>query len=67
MMDKITTIGVDIAKRIFVVHGADSAGNGALRKKLRREEAHSFFASLPPCLVGKEACTMGPRQKTGLC
>ncbi len=65
MMDEITTIGLDIPKRIFVVHGADSAGNGLLRKKLRREEVHAFVASLAPCLVSKEVCT--PAQNTTLC
>jgi transposase len=55
-MGEVTTIGLDIAKRIFVAHGADAAGNEVLRKKLRREEVHAFFASLPTCLVGMEAC-----------
>jgi transposase len=55
-MGEITTVGLDIAKRIFVAHAADAAGNAVLRKKLRREEVHAFFASLPPCLVGMEAC-----------
>jgi transposase len=55
-MGEITTVGLDIAKRIFVAHGADAAGNEVLRKKLRREEVRAFFASLPPCLVGMEAC-----------
>jgi transposase len=55
-MAEITTVGLDIAKRIFVAHAADAAGNEVLRKKLRREEVHAFFASLPPCLVGMEAC-----------
>jgi transposase len=55
-MGEITAVGLDIAKRIFVVHGADAAGNKVLAKKLRREEVHAFFASLPPCLVGMEAC-----------
>ena len=55
-MGESTTVGLDIAKRIFVVHGADAAGNKVLTKKLRREEVHAFFASLPPCLVGMEGC-----------
>ncbi len=55
-MHKITTIGFDIAKCIVVVLGADSAGNGVLGKKPRREEAHAFFASSPAGLVGMEAC-----------
>jgi transposase len=54
---KITTIGLDIAKRVFQVHGADAAGKGHLRRKLQRAEVLTFFASLPPCLVGIEACS----------
>ena len=55
-MSEITAIGLDIAKRVFVAHGADASGNGILRKKMHREEVLTFFAELPPCLVGIEAC-----------
>ena len=54
---EITTIGLDIAKRVFQVHGADAAGKGQLRRKLRRSEVLTFFAALPACLVGIEACS----------
>ena len=54
---EITTIGLDIAKRVFQVHGADAAGKGQLRRKLQRSEVLTFFAALPPCLVGIEACS----------
>ncbi len=54
---KITTIGLDIAKRVFQVHGADASGKGQLRRKLQRTDVLTFFASLPPCLVGIEACS----------
>ena len=54
---KTTTIGLDIAKRVFQVHGADATGKGHLRRKLQRAEVLTFFASLPPCLVGIEACS----------
>ena len=53
---EITTVGLDIAKRVFQVHGADATGKGQLRRKLQRAEVLTFFASLPPCLVGIEAC-----------
>jgi transposase len=53
---KITTIGLDLAKNVFQVHGADADGTPVLRRKLRRAEVHAFFAKLPPCLVGMEAC-----------
>ncbi len=52
-----TTIGLDIAKRVFQAHGADATGKAVLRRKLQRAEVLAFFASLPPCLVGIEACS----------
>ncbi|MEE8562318.1 MAG: IS110 family transposase [Alphaproteobacteria bacterium] len=55
-MTEVTTIGLDLAKRIFQVHGADGEGRPVLRKKLRRAKLMPFFADLPPCLVGMEAC-----------
>jgi len=54
---KITTIGLDIAKRVFQVHGVDADSKVVLRRKLRRAEVLSFFEDLPPCLVGIEACS----------
>ena len=54
---EITTIGLDIAKRVFQAHGADVTGKAVLRRKLQRAEVLTFFASLPPCLVGIEACS----------
>jgi transposase len=47
---------LDIAKRVFQVHGVDAAGTVVLRRQLRRSEVVRFFAKLPPCLVGIEAC-----------
>jgi transposase len=52
----ITTIGIDLAKNTFQVHGADSAGRTVLRKKLRRSQFLEFFANLPTCMIGMEAC-----------
>ena len=52
----ITTIGLDIAKNVFQVHGIDAAEKVVLRKQLRRGQVMKFFAALPPCLVGMEAC-----------
>jgi transposase len=49
---EITAIGLDIAKRVFQAHGADVTGKAVLRRKLQRAEVLTFFASLPPCLVG---------------
>lgn len=53
---KITTIGIDLAKNVFQVHGADARGKTVLRKQLRRDQVTTFFANLEPCLIGLEAC-----------
>src|SRR5499433_194053 len=53
---KVTTIGFDLAKNIFQVHGVDERGHVVVRKQLRREQVAGFFANLPACLVGMEAC-----------
>ena len=52
----ITTIGLDLAKSIFQVHGVDANGRAVIRKSLRRAQMLPFFARLPSCLVGMEAC-----------
>ena len=52
----ITTIGLDLAKSVFQVHGVDATGQAVVRKSLRRSQMLPFFARLPPCLVGMEAC-----------
>lgn len=53
---KITTIGIDLAKNIFQVHGVDERGKVALRRQLKRHQVAPFFANLPPCVIGMEAC-----------
>jgi len=53
---KITTIGIDLAKNVFQVHGVDARGKTVLNKPLKRAQMAAFFANLPPCLVGMEAC-----------
>jgi len=55
-MTKITTVGLDLAKSVFQVHGSDIDGRPVLRKKLRRDQVLRFFATLEPCLVAMEAC-----------
>jgi transposase len=55
-MQTITTIGLDIAKSVFQVHGVDAAGEVLIRRQLKRRFVLSFFEKLPPCLVGIEAC-----------
>lgn len=58
-MEKISTIGLDIAKHVFQVHGVDTEGAVVVRRKLRRDDVATFFGSLPPCLIGIEACATG--------
>ena len=53
---KITTIGIDLAKNVFQIHGADARGKAVLKKALKREQMAAFFTNLPPCLIGREAC-----------
>jgi transposase len=53
---KITTVGIDLAKNVFQVHGIDERGKAILRKQLRRAQVAIFFANLPPCVIGMEAC-----------
>lgn len=52
----VTTVGIDLAKNVFQVHGVDARGKAVLRRQLRREQLAAFFGNLPPCLVGMEAC-----------
>src|ERR1700749_2022643 len=55
-MQSISTIGLDIAKSVFQVHGVDAAGQVVIRRQLKRRHVLAFFQKLPPCLVGMEAC-----------
>ncbi|MDN0077118.1 IS110 family transposase, partial [Crenobacter sp. SG2303] len=52
----ITTVGIDLAKNLFQVHGVNEQGRTVLKKLLKRDQMASFFANLPPCLIGMEAC-----------
>jgi transposase len=60
-MQSVTTIGLDIAKSVFQVHGIDAAGQVFIRRQLKRRYVLAFFQKLPPCLIGIEACA-SPRQ-----
>jgi transposase len=55
-MGEISIIGLDLAKNVFQVHGVDASGAVVLKRQLRRAAVEKFFAKLPPCLVGMEAC-----------
>ena len=55
-MGEVSTIGLDIAKAVFQVHGVDGSGTVVIRKRVSRVKMLEFFSDLPPCLVGIEAC-----------
>src|SRR5262245_56146818 len=55
-MTRITAIGLDLAKKVFQVHGVDEEGKLVIARQLRRKELLAYFAKLPACLVGMEAC-----------
>lgn len=55
-MSAVTTVGLDLAKNVFQVHGIDETGKIMIRRQLRRNEVVKFFRELPACLVGMEAC-----------
>lgn len=55
-MTEVSTIGIDLAKSVFQVHGVDDRGSVVLARRLRRGQVLTFFAGLPPCLIGMEAC-----------
>ena len=56
MQMRIPTIGLDLAKNVFQVHGVDKGGKVVVTWQLRRGQVIEFFKKLPPCLVGMEAC-----------
>ena len=53
---KITTIGIDLAKNVLQIHGADERGKPVVRKQLKRDKVMAFFANMEPCVIGMEAC-----------
>ena len=53
---KVTTVGIDLAKNVFQIHGVSEFGKPLIKKQLRRNQMAEFFVNLPPCLVGMEAC-----------
>lgn len=56
-LSSVTTVGLDLAKHVFFIHAVDDQGKVVLAREVRRRDLLSFFASLPPCLVGVEACS----------
>jgi transposase len=56
-MEKVTTVGIDLAKNVFSLHGVDAAGRAVLRRTVRRDRLAETVAALSPCLIGMEACS----------
>lgn len=63
---KITTIGIELAKEVFLVHGKDARGKVVLRKQLKRKDMAQYFAKLEPRLIGMETCGSAPHWFTKL-
>lgn len=63
-MGNVTTVGIDLAKNVFSVHGVDASGREVLRRTVRREQLAALVAQWPPCLIGLEACS-GPMNGHG--
>jgi transposase len=64
-MQTVTTIGLDIAKSVFQVHGINGGGQVVIRRQLKRRYVLSFFEKLPSCLVGIEACAAKHHRRSG--
>ena len=64
-MDKVVTLGVDLAKNVFAIHGVDVAGRPVVRRMLTRARLSEFVAQLPPCLIGMEASTSSSLSNSG--
>ena len=56
-MEQITTVGIDLAKSVFSLHGVSGAGQVVLRRTVRRDQLLQAVAGLSPCLIGMEACS----------
>src|ERR1022692_3986583 len=65
-LSSVTTVGLDLAKHAFQVHGVDASGRVIVAKALRRKDVLSFFAQLPECLLGMEACGSAHHWARGL-
>jgi len=56
-MEQITTVGIDLAKNVFSLHGVDGAGRAVLRRTVRRDRLLDAVAGLPRCVIGMDACS----------
>jgi transposase len=66
-MQTVTTIGLDIAKSVFQVHGVDAADQVLIRRQLKRRTVLAFFEKLPPCLVGIHLASRAKKLTSALC
>src|SRR3989442_5269388 len=57
VMDKVTTVGIDLAKSVYSLHGVDGAGRVVLKRTVRRDQLMQTVAAQSPCLIGMEACS----------
>ena len=55
-MGNLKVLGIDLAKNVFQIHGADAKGNAVLRKRLSRKKLLAYLSNLPACVIGIEAC-----------
>ena len=56
-MSELVTVGIDLAKNVFQIHGVDSNGRVLVRRQVRRNQLIAFFTKRAPCLIGVEACS----------
>ena len=63
---EVSTIGLDLAKNVLQIHGVDASGRIVIRRAIQRSQVLPFFAKLPPCLVGIEACGTSHHWARGL-
>ncbi len=65
-MNEVTTIGIDLAKSVFQVHGVDASGKTVIRRQPRRRQVVPFFSKQPPCLIGMAACATSHHRARGI-
>ena len=66
-LSSVTTVGLDLAKHVFQVHGIDADGQLVFRRQLKHRYVLAFFAKLPPCLIGIEACASSHHNDPSCC
>ena len=66
-MSDVTTVGIDLAKNVFSLHGVDATGTVVVRRSVGRAKLLELIAQLPPCLIGMEACSGAHEWARGAC